>query len=84
MKIPSPGTPVCVVWDDAETRTGWYYDNPPNFPPADHTTYGVVYKVTKKFAIIVQTVAIEEEGIRAWLGHIKIPLGCIRRVKRLG
>ena len=84
MKFPSPGNAVCIVWDDAETRTGWYYDDPPDFSHSDHITYGVLYEVTKEFVVVAQTVAVEDGDIASWLGHIKIPRGCIRRVERLG
>ena len=84
MKLPSPGTPVCIFWRDAETVSSeWVYDNIPEFSEADHVTYGVIRAFNKDAVQVSQTVAVERSGITGWLGVLEIPRGCIRRVEKL-
>lgn len=84
MKIPRPGTPVCIVWQDAQFADSWFYgSDTPDFESVDHVTYGVIKGVDKNTVVVCQTIAAEAGKVIGWLGHMAIPRGCIRRVDKI-
>lgn len=74
---------VLVYWDDAATRTGWHPRNAAEDDAAAGfpcISVGFLVKRTAKAITIVQSEASENGKCGE---AITIPMGCVRRTKRL-
>lgn len=85
MKYPPIGSPIRVIWNDAEFAGSWQYDELPPFGSSPQITYGTYLHRDKKFIIVADTISVhrETENINGTAGHWRIPIGCITSVKRM-
>ena len=82
MKIPKLGSLIEVIWIDAETRTGWVEAKEVvEKPKAKFKTVGFLQGIDDEYIYVAWTIPLEGNTTYS---KDSIPLGCIKKVKKIG